>query len=293
MDRRQLEYFLAVVDYGGFTSASHVLRVAQPSLSQSVKTLERELGLRLFHRLGHGVKLTDAGQALVGPARQVMRDFGVAADAVSNVAGLRLGKLDIAGFSVIAADPLAGLVSTCLREHPGIAIRIIDRGADPADLVRSGECELAFTIAPVRPGELEALYFDEEEMLLVMPPDASHEPGAVLPVTVLEDLPLLVGASTKAALIRMLDAFGVMPRIAVESDHREALLPIIRAGSGAALLPPKLAGGAAKLGAVVCHLDPPVARTVVVLHRRGPVSPAAEAFLEVVSATLPAPSVTQ
>ncbi len=287
MDRRQLEYFLAVVDYGGFTSASHVLRIAQPSLSQSVKTLERELGARLFHRLGRGVKLTSAGEALVGPARQVLRDFDAAADQVSSVAALRLGQLDIAGFSVIAADPLARLVSVCLRRHPGITIRIIDRGVDPADLVRSGECELAFSIAPVRRGELEAVHFEQEEMFLVMPPDAPHEPGVVIPVGALEDLPLLVGRSTKAELIRLLDGFGVTPHIAVESDHREALLPIILSGSGVALLPPKLALDAAKLGAVICHLDPPITRTVVMLHRKGPLSPAAMAFLDVAAELLP------
>ena len=52
MDLRQLEYVVAVVDHGGFTRAADALLVAQPSLSQGVRTLEAELGVPLFHRLG-------------------------------------------------------------------------------------------------------------------------------------------------------------------------------------------------------------------------------------------------
>ncbi|MGH3631406.1 MAG: LysR family transcriptional regulator, partial [Sciscionella sp.] len=74
MERRQLEYFLAVVDHGGFTAAATELHVAQPSLSHSIKTLERELGAELFHRLPRGVRLTSAGEALVAHARRVLRD---------------------------------------------------------------------------------------------------------------------------------------------------------------------------------------------------------------------------
>src|SRR6185369_7325729 len=66
---RQLSYFLAVVDHGGFGRAASVLRIAQPTLSQSVKGLERELGAELFHRAAPGVVLTAAGRALLGPAR--------------------------------------------------------------------------------------------------------------------------------------------------------------------------------------------------------------------------------
>ena len=75
MDVRQLKFFLAVVDHGGFSRAADELMVAQPSLSQAIAGFERELGMPLFHRVGRGVVLSDAGQALVGPARVVLRDI--------------------------------------------------------------------------------------------------------------------------------------------------------------------------------------------------------------------------
>ena len=74
MDLRQIEYVLAVVDRGSFTKAASSLDVSQPSLSDGIRRLESELGVRLFHRLGRSVELTDAGQAFVGPARHLTRD---------------------------------------------------------------------------------------------------------------------------------------------------------------------------------------------------------------------------
>ncbi|MFI7134641.1 LysR family transcriptional regulator [Nonomuraea sp. NPDC050153] len=82
MDFRQLERFLAVVDHGGFHRAAEVLYVAQPSLSQSIKQLEREMGDALFHRVGRGVVLTEAGRELVGPARMAVHALGLAVESV-------------------------------------------------------------------------------------------------------------------------------------------------------------------------------------------------------------------
>lgn len=60
MDIRQLTYFLGIIDYGGFGRAAEALHVAQPSLSQSIRTLEKRLGVELFHRTGRKAELTSA-----------------------------------------------------------------------------------------------------------------------------------------------------------------------------------------------------------------------------------------
>ena len=91
MDIRQLKYFLAVVDHNGFSRAAQHLMVAQPSLSQGIATFERELGMPLFHRIGRGVVLSEAGAALVGPARVVLRDLDEAKATMRALQGLRGG----------------------------------------------------------------------------------------------------------------------------------------------------------------------------------------------------------
>lgn len=88
MDARQLTYFLAIVDEGGYGRAAVALHVAQPSLSQAIAALERDLRVPVFSRAGRGVRLTEAGAQLVAPARQVLRDLQAARDVVRSVGAL-------------------------------------------------------------------------------------------------------------------------------------------------------------------------------------------------------------
>src|ERR1700744_674329 len=95
MDLRQVGYVLAVVDEGGFTRGATAAHVAQPSLSQAVRALERELGVELFHRSGRRVHLTAAGAGVVGAARAVVRDLATLQAAVDAVRGVVGGTLDL------------------------------------------------------------------------------------------------------------------------------------------------------------------------------------------------------
>jgi hypothetical protein len=82
LDTRKLRYFLAVVDHDNFSRAAEYLLIAQPSLSQTIAGLEKDLGVPLFHRIGRRAVLSEAGKELIGPARLVMRDLDAAQSAV-------------------------------------------------------------------------------------------------------------------------------------------------------------------------------------------------------------------
>src|SRR3712207_1029530 len=110
MDRRGLEYFLAVAGHGSFRDAASALHVSQPSLSVAIQGRARELGAQLFHRQKDGSRLTAAGEALLGPARRTLREFEEARTAVVNVATLRSGRLDIVAQPHLASDPLPSLL---------------------------------------------------------------------------------------------------------------------------------------------------------------------------------------
>ena len=96
MDDRRLRCFLAVVDEGSIRRAAEALGISQSSLSQAIRALERELDVRLFDRVSEGARLTIAGEAMVSPARQVLRATDDAREAISGVVGLRAGTLGIA-----------------------------------------------------------------------------------------------------------------------------------------------------------------------------------------------------
>src|SRR3954469_24330838 len=93
MELRHVEYVLAVLDHGSFTAGAAAVGVAQPSLSEGVRRLESELGVRLVDRVGRTVVVTDAGRAFEGPARTMLRDRAVVFDAVGAVRALDTGTL--------------------------------------------------------------------------------------------------------------------------------------------------------------------------------------------------------
>lgn len=285
MDERRLQYFLAVVDEGSVTRAAQRLRVAQPSLSQAVRAFEAELGVELFHRVGRGLRLSSAGEALIGPARQIQRAIGEARTAITGVLRLQTGTLEIAALATLAVDPMAGLIGRFRARHPGVEVRVFEpESAERVGaLVREGVCELGAAHLPLSRSQLISHTLGEQELQFVLPPSTSV-PERPLGARELARIPLVVGppgTSARMLLEQALAAVGVTPQIAVQTAAREAIVPLVLAGAGAALLPAPLAEEAHRRGATVRSARPRITRTVGLVHRQGPLSPAADAFLAV------------
>jgi DNA-binding transcriptional LysR family regulator len=290
MDLRRLEHFLAVADHQGFTAASRAVSVSQPALSLAVKELEAELGTVLFHRLGRRVVVTPAGAALIGPARQALRDVETGRAAVAAVAGLEAGSLAVASLPTLAADPLAGIVGRFRRDHPAVTVDLAapEDSADVVAMVRDGRCELGLTDSDRLPDGLVAHPLGDQSLVLVLPPGMAlpPRPSSRAPTRVdlatLNDLPFVAappGTSTR----RLLDEGvrgGSGPRVAVVTAQRDAILPLVLAGAGAALLPEATASVAELHGATVVRPDPPVTRSIVLIHQLGELAPAARRFVE-------------
>jgi DNA-binding transcriptional LysR family regulator len=290
MDLRRLRLFLAVVDEGGFTRAAQAEFVSQPSVSQAIRELEAEVGTPLFHRVGRGAVLTAAGEALVGPARQTLRDVDAARAAVAAVAGLDTGHLDLGALPTLAVDPLAPLVGAFRTARPGVSVRLSDAEgpAELASLVASGATELGVTVTHTANDGLTTVALGPQEMLVVLPPGTPAGRGP-LPAADLAAHPIVAtprGTSTRELLDDAFAAARVQPQIAVVTAQREAVLPLVLAGAGATLLAEPVAANAARLGAVVVAMRPRVTRTVVAVHRDAPLSPAAGAFLEIAASTV-------
>ena len=283
MDARQLEFFLAVVEQGGITRAAATLHVAQPSLSHSIKQLERELRGELFVRTARGVELTSAGRSLVEPARQVIRDLAVARESVSAVLGLRGGTLDVVAVPALAMCPLAGMVGRYRRRYPDVRVRVVDPADvdDAAALVRSGGCEIGLVEDVAPSAELEVHELESQEVVLMLPPGSRIGPGAVRwdDLARYEYVTSPPGRSVSRSLLRQIFAStGQQLRICVESDHRTANADFVLAGAGAALVRRPIADSLRQRGAVIRDLDPMVTHRVTLIHRRDVLGPAARAF---------------
>ena len=291
MDLRRLEHFLAVADHQGFTAASRAVSVSQPALSLSVKELEAELGTVLFHRLGRRVAVTPAGAALIGPARQALRDVETGRAAVAAVAGLGAGSLAIASLPTLAADPLAGIVGRFRRDHPAVTVDLAapEDSAGVVAMVRDGRCELGLTDSDRLPDDLVAHGLGDQALVLVLPPGrvpaSLRRSGRVrtrVDLATVTDLPFVAappGTSTRRLLDEGLGGESGS-RVAVVTAQRDAILPLVLAGAGAALVPEATASVAELHGATVVRPDPAVTRSIVLIHPVGELAPAARRFVE-------------
>jgi DNA-binding transcriptional LysR family regulator len=289
MDLRRLEYFLAVVEHGQVTSAASALRVAQPSLSQAIKALERDLGVQLFTREGRTLRPTGAGQALIEPARQVLGDLDTARAAVADVVEVAAGWLDVAAHDLLGRDPLVPALAAFHDRYDGIPVRV-HSPRDEDDLVRmlaDGRCELGLTFLPVPDAGLTVRRLGAQEVWVVLPPGSRAPRRADAPIAVsqLQDVTIVDStrgfASLRAAIAAALREEKVLIRPVVRTRHRESIIPMVLRGVGGTFTTSAYARQAARAGAVARRLEPSVTCDFALVHRDATLSPAARAFVRV------------
>lgn len=290
MEFHQLAAVVAVADHGSFTGAAEALGHSQPSISLAVRRLEREVGIALFERLSTGVVPTTAGEALLGPARQALRDRDIGLEAVADVSGLAAGHLDIACIPTLAADIATPILGAFRRRHDHVSIRLREPevGSSVEDLVRRGQSELGFCALPADGTGLAQLLIEDQELVAVLSAGhaAAYERKGAIPIERLADLPLITapeGASTHTQLAAALDAIGVMLVPGIVTDHRDTIVPLVLAGAGAAVLPRAVAETTHSPDVTVLPLHPAMTRSVGLVHRQTVLSPAARTIIELAS----------
>lgn len=282
MEIQQLRYVVAVAEEGTFTAAAQRCFVAQPSLSEAVRKVEHEVGTPLFVRHGRRVGLTAAGEAFVGAARRALRAFDAVSDEVGAVVDIVAGHLDVVSLPSLALDPVARLVGAFCRVHPQVTVRLAhpDGTDDLLRSVRSGASELGVSEVPAVTEGLVVHPFGRQEIVAVLPPGSTRRRMTAAELAVVPLVTQPAGTSTRRLLDLLVAEGGIAaPTIAVETDQRAAVVPLVLEGAGAALLPRASATNAAERGAVVVPFDPPLERDLSIVHRAGVLSPAARAFL--------------
>jgi LysR family transcriptional regulator, carnitine catabolism transcriptional activator len=285
MERRHLEYFLAVAEAGSFTRAAALLTIAQPSLSHSIAALERELGSELFERLGRGVRLTPAGEALVEPARRALRSFTLAKGAVRSVADAGFGRLSIISGTLWAIEPLVRMIGEFRLLHPAVQFTVSDplSRSEVLDAVRSGEADFGLLDGTAPAGALASRWLVDHELVAVLPNRPSL---SALSISVADLAPLGLVSTPKGTPLRtlldeQLELAGQPAEVAVETAHLASVVPLVLAGAGAALLPEGLASDAAAKGARVVRLTPATRASVHIIWREGRLNSLGEHFLTV------------
>lgn len=293
MELRHLEHFLAVAEEGNFTRAAARLHLVQSALSVSIRSLEREFGVRLFDRNTHRVELTDSGRALLPEARRTLAAADGARDAVAAVRGGLRGTIRIGIMHSLSLIDLAGLLTDFHRDRP--AVHLIPRfaqggSAELADEVAAGRLDLAFAALPDGyPKGLAVRTLASEQMVLACPPGEALGRNEVIDLRELDgrrfvDFPL--GWGTRMAADRLFLRHGLRREIAVEVADIPNVTDLVTAGFGYAFLSPSMI--TARKGPAIRRVRPaPEFVVSLITSDTQPLSAATQAMVDLVSERYP------
>jgi DNA-binding transcriptional LysR family regulator len=170
MELRHLRYFAAVADGLNFRRAAERLRVAQPALSLQIRTLEEELGVRLFERTTRSVKLTHAGRVFLDEAHAVLAAAHRAEHRARKANEGVVGTLRLGVIAPAMNAWLARILREFQRRFPGVQLSLFDlTSPEQIDKLRAGELDAGLLRPPVGFPELEAQYVEESEQVLALP----------------------------------------------------------------------------------------------------------------------------
>jgi len=241
MTLRQLEVFLSIARTRSYRQAAEALHASQPALSQHIRELEGELGVRLFDRLTRGVMLTEAGRLLEERAKRVFATLTDVRDVLGELQGLQRGSLLVGASTTPGIYVLPAIIGAFRRRHPGIDLQLrIANSRAIEDALRAHEVDLGVVGGHgLAPGEeCLAAGLADELVLIVSPRHRWAGRREVVPAH-LADEPLLVreeGSATRRVTERALDQAGVRHRISMELGHTEAIKQAVMAGLGVAFV---------------------------------------------------------
>ncbi|MBL3700552.1 LysR family transcriptional regulator [Leucobacter luti] len=264
MNLDQLRGFAEVALTGHFTRAAEQLHLAQPSLSRQIATLERELGVELFHRVRGNVALTSAGERLLPLARRMLADAETARSEMAEMAGLRRGRIRLGATPTLCTSLVVDVLAEFHERYPGIDIEILERGSRSLiAALMEGALDLALIVTSVGAGEARAVLDREpilSERLVAVSAADRPDPFAAAPdetqraVTIAElaGVPQIVfpeNYDLRVAMDAAYRAAGLTPVVAVEGVEMDAALRFAERGIGVAVVPAMVAVDRPKLRA--------------------------------------------
>src|SRR4051794_28741322 len=176
LDVKRLRVLREVAARGSFSGAAEALSYTQSAISQQIAALEREAGTMLVERSARGVRLTEAGAALVRHADAILARLDAAERELEAIAGLRGGRLRMVAFLSAAASLMPLAIAEFRRRHPAVEISLEPKEpAEAIECLKAGACDVALGLEPsFRPlvdDALEKVVLLDDPMFLVLGAD--------------------------------------------------------------------------------------------------------------------------
>ncbi len=247
---RHLRVFREVSRCGSLTAAAESLDYTQPAVSQQMAALERRAGMPLLDRTTRGVRLTEAGEALLRHAEAILSEQSLAEQELEALAGVRGGRVRMASFPTAGAALVPRAVSHFIARYPEVELSVLE--AEPeeaASMLRAGELEVALVAERKRPDAFGDAYEGivlhhllDEPMCVLLPQSHRLARRRHLRLEdVRQDPWIELGRSPAGPRGRVYLAPGreadLEPRVAFRSDDFNVVQGMVAAGAGVAVVP--------------------------------------------------------
>jgi LysR family hydrogen peroxide-inducible transcriptional activator len=243
MELQPLRYFLAVAKTGSFVRAADQLGIAQPSLSQQIQKLERELGVSLFDRLGRTLKLTPYGQCLQNSVERILRDVEQARISLECMKSEDSGEIKVGIIPTVLPYALVKPLAAFKQKHPRIELTLTEAMTeDLIESLRLGELDIAILALPIRHNEIVCSELFREPLLAAIPPNhrlAGSESIQLKTLGVEKMLLLREGHCLRNDVLTVCTKAKAQFHQVFESDHLESILRMVSEGFGISIVPEK------------------------------------------------------
>ncbi len=289
----QLRIFVAVAERQHVTRAAQALNLAQSAASAAIAALEAQYATPLFHRVGRGIELTEAGRIFLVEARAVLARAEAAELALAELGGLRRGILNVHASQTIASYWLPRHLVAFHRAWPDVEIRLTaGNTAQVAAAVAGGAAELGFVEGEVDHPALVGQVIARDRLVLVVGPEHPWSDGRRITPAELPDTDWVLrepGSGTRSAFeTALVGTFGMAPtqlRVALELPSNEAVRAAVEAGLGATVISASVAAPGLEAGLLrLVGLPFPERAYRVLRHRDRAPGRAAEGLLALVAA---------
>ncbi|MFE9818607.1 LysR family transcriptional regulator [Streptomyces sp. NBC_00236] len=271
IEARHLRVLRAVAGTGSFSAAARELGCTQPAVSQQMKALESSAGTTLLIRTGREMRLTQAGEALVRHASGILAGLTAAEEEVAAIAGLRAGRVRLVSFPSGSSTLVPGALAALRAAHPGTRVSLVE--AEPprsVEMLRDGDCDIALAF---RYGTQGAEWDDlvvrpllTDRLIGLVPEGHPLADRDEVGIGELAGEPWIAGCPRcRRQLVEVCEASGFTPRIDFATDDYPAVIGLVGAGLGVAVLPALAIESVRPRGARTVTVEPAIEREIVAL----------------------------
>jgi molybdate transport repressor ModE-like protein len=248
LDVASLRIIRAIADAGTITGAAAAIGISQPAVSQHVRRLEQRLGTALLERSGRTIRLTEAGQVIARHGAVVGAALEAAGAEVAALTGLQAGRVRLMAFPSTTTTLIPAALAALRTTHPALTLTLTEaEPPEPITRLREGRCDLA--IAFTYPGTdlgrgqdnlagLITRHLLDDPPILALPATHPLTRQRTLHLQDLADQTWIAGCpNCRGHLLQASQACGFTPDITHTTDDHLAVLELVAAGLGIALLP--------------------------------------------------------